>query len=58
MKYIHNTRQPLSQKQADKADKPFFNGSREKASRMEMLFSRPGKLMATRIAPSSRRPMQ
>ena len=31
MKYIHNTRQPLSQKQADKADKPFFNGSREKS---------------------------
>jgi len=31
MKYIHNTRQPLSQKQADKAEKPFFNGSREKS---------------------------
>ncbi|WP_413667099.1 DUF4157 domain-containing protein [Mucilaginibacter sp. Mucisp86] len=31
MKYVH-TRQPLSQKQADKAEKPFFNGSREKSN--------------------------
>lgn len=31
MKYVHNTRQPLSQPNADKTEKPFFNGSREKS---------------------------
>jgi hypothetical protein len=33
MKYIQNTRQPLSQKQADKAETPFFNGSLEKSKK-------------------------